>query len=139
MPPTQRNKKGRFADPFLFMSIFVPQLISNTIMARPDLLSADIITKHLDFHPLWHRSEESVTPPCITRELHAANWAAAIGMVNAIAIVAEQLDHHPDILIYGWNKLRISVTTHDRGGLTELDFKLAEKIDALALNFSSMN
>jgi 4a-hydroxytetrahydrobiopterin dehydratase len=68
----------------------------------------------------------------IVREIIAPNFLAAVGLINAIALAAEKLDHHPDILLYGWNKLRISSTTHDRGGLTELDFKLAREIDAIA-------
>ncbi|KXB97357.1 MAG: hypothetical protein AA908_07215 [Chlorobi bacterium NICIL-2] len=77
--------------------------------------------------------EEQPPPPVkIVREIVAPNFLAAVGLINAIALAAEKLDHHPDILLYGWNKLRISSTTHDRGGLTELDFKLASEIDALA-------
>jgi 4a-hydroxytetrahydrobiopterin dehydratase len=41
------------------------------------------------------------------------------------------MDHHPDLFVYGWNKLRITLSTHDQGGLTILDIQLAKKIDAL--------
>ncbi|MCS7170175.1 MAG: 4a-hydroxytetrahydrobiopterin dehydratase, partial [Candidatus Kapabacteria bacterium] len=39
--------------------------------------------------------------------------------------------HHPDLLLYGWNKLRVILSTHDRGGITELDITLAKKIEQL--------
>ena len=67
----------------------------------------------------------------IIRELVAENFVAAVGILNSVAILAEAMDHHPDILVYGWNKLRITASTHDRGGLTKLDFELAKKIDDL--------
>jgi 4a-hydroxytetrahydrobiopterin dehydratase len=41
------------------------------------------------------------------------------------------MDHHPDILIHGWNNVRLSVMTHSVGGLTEKDFRLAERINGL--------
>ena len=82
---------------------------------------------------MWRLSDENAPPQTIVRDILAANWIAAIGIVNAIALVAEGMDHHPDVLIYGWNKIRVTSSTHDRGGLTKLDFELAEKIDALSL------
>ncbi|MFN4769412.1 MAG: 4a-hydroxytetrahydrobiopterin dehydratase [Candidatus Kapaibacterium sp.] len=100
-------------------------------MARPELLSPELIQRHLEFHPSWRLEGNDVPPQRIVRELHAANWPAAVGIVNAIAIVAETMDHHPDILLFGWNKIRVTLTTHDRGGLTDLDFALADKIDEM--------
>jgi 4a-hydroxytetrahydrobiopterin dehydratase len=41
------------------------------------------------------------------------------------------MDHHPDVLLYGWNKVRVILSTHDRGGITELDIALAKKIEQL--------
>lgn len=102
-------------------------------MARPPLLSAEQITKALSDIPLWRLSDDT-PPPKIVRELSAANFVAAVGIINAIAILAESADHHPDILLYGWNKVRVSLSTHDQGGLTELDIALAKKIDELLLD-----
>ena len=51
--------------------------------------------------------------------------------VNVVAGIAEERNHHPDILIHGWNKVRLTVTNHSEGGLTEADFGLAHAIDAL--------
>jgi len=75
---------------------------------------------------LWNRVGDS-----IIRELVASNFVASIGIVNAVAILAESFDHHPDILIYGWNKVQIKLYTHSAGGLTQKDFQLARKIDEL--------
>lgn len=95
-------------------------------MTRPVLLNDEQLNDLITELPLWKK--EGIT---IIREIVAANFAAAVGIVNSIAVLAETADHHPDILIYGWNKIRISLSTHDRGGLTKLDFDLADKIDKL--------
>ena len=50
--------------------------------------------------------------------------------VNSVAEIAEEDDHHPDIDIR-YNKVRIALSTHSEGGLTDLDFEVAEKIDTL--------
>jgi 4a-hydroxytetrahydrobiopterin dehydratase len=93
---------------------------------RPDLLNAQDIEDNLRDLPFWNLEENK-----IVREIVLNNFVAIIGFVNSIAVFAEKMDHHPDINIYGWNKLRISITTFDRGGLTELDFSLAQKIETL--------
>ena len=95
-------------------------------MARPVLLNDEKLNDLISELPLWVHEGKT-----IVREIVAANFAAAIGILNSIAVLAETADHHPDILIYGWNKIRISLSTHDRGGLTKLDFELADKIDKL--------
>jgi len=95
-------------------------------MSRPKLLSEEDINELLKEVPFWNRENNT-----LIREIVASNFTAAIGIINSIAIEAEVLDHHPDILVYGWNKIRITLSTHSEGGLTELDFKLAKKIDNL--------
>ena len=97
-------------------------------MKRPDLLIEEQIEIKLADFDFWIRKDNS-----IEREIVVQNFAAAVGVVNSIAIFAEVLDHHPDILIYAWNKVRITSSTHDKGGLTELDFELAQKIETLKL------
>ena len=49
-----------------------------------------------------------------------------------MADAAEAANHHPDILVHGWNKVRLTLSTHCEGGLTEADLALAATIDALA-------
>ena len=67
----------------------------------------------------------------IVRDVKLADFAEAMRLVNAVAAEAEAANHHPDILVHGWNKVRLSVTNHAEGGLTEADFALAGRIDAL--------
>jgi 4a-hydroxytetrahydrobiopterin dehydratase len=97
-------------------------------MSNRELLSEESIADHLTELPNWERMEKT-----IVREKVAANFVSIIGLVNAIAVYAEQLDHHPDMLIYGWNKLKITLSTHDKGGLTEKDFELASKIEGIEI------
>lgn len=65
----------------------------------------------------------------IVREFELADFAAAIELVQRVARKAEEANHHPDILVHGWNKLRLTLSTHSEGGLTHADFALAERID----------
>lgn len=95
-------------------------------MPRPALLSEAEIAEHLKDIPLWRRDGAT-----IVREVPCSDFAAAVGLVNAVALLAERADHHPDVLLYGWNKVRITLSTHDQGGLTILDIRLARAIDAL--------
>ena len=66
----------------------------------------------------------------IVRTLTFASFRDAMAFVNAVADVAEATDHHPDIDIR-WRTVTLHAWTHDRGGLTLLDFELARRIDAL--------
>jgi 4a-hydroxytetrahydrobiopterin dehydratase len=75
----------------------------------------------------WRRSDER----SIERDLKFDDFAAATAFVNRVAELAEQANHHPDILIHGWNKVRLTLSTHSQGGLTEADFALAERIEGL--------
>jgi 4a-hydroxytetrahydrobiopterin dehydratase len=74
----------------------------------------------------WHAERET-----IVRELKLADFAAAIAFVDRVAALAEGANHHPDILVHGWNKVRLTLSTHSEGGLTEADFRLASQIDGL--------
>ena len=76
----------------------------------------------------WRRGEGS----SIVRELKFADFAAAIAFVNAVAELAEAANHHPDILVHGWNMVRLTLSTHSEGGLTDADFELAGQIDRIA-------
>jgi 4a-hydroxytetrahydrobiopterin dehydratase len=68
----------------------------------------------------------------IVREWKFKDFAEAIGFVNRVAETAEDANHHPDILVHGWNKVRLSLTNHSAGGLTDVDFEIAQKFDELA-------
>jgi 4a-hydroxytetrahydrobiopterin dehydratase len=66
----------------------------------------------------------------ITRSFQFRDFSTAMEFVNAVARHAEKESHHPDIDIR-YNKVTLTLTTHDEGGLTERDFELATKIDQL--------
>ena len=67
----------------------------------------------------------------IVRDFEFDDFLAAIAFVNRIAEAAESANHHPDILVHGWNRVRVTLSTHSAGGLTDKDFDLARVIDAL--------
>lgn len=75
--------------------------------------------------PNWKQEDSS-----ITRTFQFKDFPAAIQFVDSLATIAEKEYHHPDIDIR-WNKVRLVLSTHDAGGLTEKDFNLAKRFDAL--------
>lgn len=62
------------------------------------------------------------------RRFSAPDFAAALAFANRIGEEAERLNHHPDVLI-GWGRVEVTLWTHDAGGLTDLDFDLASRVD----------
>ena len=75
---------------------------------------------------VWRRDGEA-----IVRDVQVADFAAAIALVNGVAELAEKANHHPDILVHGWNNVRLTLSTHSEGGLTDADFDLAAQLDVL--------
>jgi 4a-hydroxytetrahydrobiopterin dehydratase len=67
----------------------------------------------------------------ISRSFRFANFIEAFGWMTRVALVAERLDHHPEWSNV-YNRVDVRLTTHDAKGLTELDFDLAARMDALA-------
>ena len=65
------------------------------------------------------------------RELKFEGFVEAFGFMASVALVAERMDHHPEWFNV-WNKVVIDLTTHDAGGISARDFKLAAAIDRLA-------
>ena len=66
----------------------------------------------------------------ISRQYRFNNFVKAIEFVNKVAELAEELGHHPDIVI-NYNRVTLSVITHDAGGITELDIELAKRCNGL--------
>ena len=58
------------------------------------------------------------------------DFKSSVDFLNKIEPIADEMDHHPDVCIY-YNKVVIQLTTHDVGGLSDLDIELAKKIDSL--------
>jgi 4a-hydroxytetrahydrobiopterin dehydratase len=94
-------------------------------MARRKLLTDTEIAARLAEVPKWTRMGSAITRSC-----EFEDFPEALAFINKVGVLAEAMNHHPDI-VNSWNKVTLTLTTHDRGGLTELDFELAKKIDAL--------
>ncbi|MEK7669965.1 MAG: 4a-hydroxytetrahydrobiopterin dehydratase [Bacteroidota bacterium] len=73
----------------------------------------------------WTRADKEIKKVCELKD-----FARAMSFVNSVALIAEKMNHHPDIDIR-WNKVTLVLSTHSAGGLTSNDFNLAKAIDAL--------
>ena len=78
--------------------------------------------------PRWSLVENR---DAITRTLRFKDFNAAWGFMNRVALAAEAMDHHPEWFNV-WNRVDITLSTHDAGGLTQRDVDLATRIDAFA-------
>jgi pterin-4a-carbinolamine dehydratase len=65
----------------------------------------------------------------LVREVRFPDFAQALAFVNRVGAVAEAMNHHPEIEL-GWGRVRLSIWTHTKNGLTKKDFELARRIDA---------
>ena len=81
------------------------------------------IQERLGRLPGWTRQGQE-----ISREYQFSDFVGAMAFVNHVADQAEKMDHHPDILVR-YNKVKLTLSTHSAGGLTDLDFTLAQRID----------
>ena len=89
------------------------------------LLSDAQIEQHLEGSD-WRRDGEG-----IVRDLSFGDFAGAIAFVDRVAEAAEAANHHPDILVHDYKHVRLTLSTHSAGGITENDFALAAAIDAI--------
>jgi 4a-hydroxytetrahydrobiopterin dehydratase len=89
-------------------------------------LNAEDITKYLSNLNGWFYINDS-----IEKEYKLKSFADAVALVVKIGIEAEKIEHHPDLLLHSWNKVKVTLTSHDLGGVTENDFKLAQTIDEI--------
>ena len=67
----------------------------------------------------------------LQRDLQFGDFAEAMAYVNRVAALAEEANHHPDVLIHGWNKVRLTLFTHSEGRITDADRAMAARIDEL--------
>ncbi len=95
-------------------------------VAEMDTLSHAEIARLLEKLPGWHHRGNA-----IEKHFDRKDFDGSMRFVNAIAAAANADDHHPDMSI-SWNDVGISLTSHDAGGLTGRDFRLAEKIERLS-------
>lgn len=89
-------------------------------------LAQEAVEKELERLPEWSGVNDA-----IQRTYQFKDFVAAMAFVNRIADAAEKAQHHPDILIR-WNKVTLTLSTHDAGGITGKDFALATEADKLA-------
>lgn len=87
------------------------------------LLTEDQIAGELKTHSEWSEMNGA-----IQRTYQFKDFVAAMAFVNTVADLAESAQHHPDILIR-YNKVTLTLSTHDAGGVTEKDFALAADAD----------
>ena len=99
-------------------------------MARPSKLDRTVVDAWLARHPGWVLEGDA-----LVRTFATADFAAALAFAVRLGMVAEKRDHHPDILI-GWGKARVLWSTHDAGGISQLDLDLAEVTEELAASRS---
>lgn len=95
-------------------------------MPRPPRLTDSEIRERLAAHPSW-----SLQGGKLVREFRFAGFGEAFGFMARVALFAEKTDHHPDWTNV-WNRVSVSLQTHDAGGVTELDFRLAAEMDRIA-------
>jgi len=95
-------------------------------MSRPSRLSDAEIADRLSSLPGW-----SLAGGKLRRDFLFRDFSEAFGFMARAALAAEKLDHHPDWSNV-WNRVTVELWTHDAGGLTELDFQLAEAMNRLA-------
>lgn len=67
----------------------------------------------------------------LAKETTFKDFKEALAYVNKVGAVAESMNHHPDILLHQWNKVKVCITTHDEGGITEKDFLFARKVEGM--------
>ena len=89
------------------------------------LIEKNQLDSFIEKNPSWIIDNKS-----IKKEFKFENFIEAFGFMSKVALLSEKIDHHPDWQnIY--NKVKINLTTHDKGGITTNDIKLAEAIDKL--------
>ncbi len=94
-------------------------------MPRPPRLSPDEVTTALRDLPLWSGDVAG-----LHRTVQLPSFRAAVARIVAIADVAEEMDHHPDVDLR-WRTLHLVLVSHSEGGVSALDLELARRIDAL--------
>lgn len=99
--------------------------VSKTIMANTMVLNATELNQKIQELPDWKIKDNT-----LTKTFEFKDFVTAIDFVNQLVEPAESAGHHPDLAI-SYNKVSVSLTTHDAGGITQKDFDLAREISQL--------
>ena len=94
-----------------------------TARSTTRLTDDDISTHVRNLGAPWHVADAS-----LTYDAEPSSMRESATLVTQAADIAEQLNHHPDMTV-GYHRLRITITTHDSGGLTALDFAFAAQLE----------
>ena len=88
-------------------------------------MTAEEVESHLGSTGGW-----TVDGEYLYKRYEFANFAESLNFVNKVGAIAENADHHPDIT-FGWGYTELRTMTHDRGGITDVDFALVKEIDTI--------
>jgi 4a-hydroxytetrahydrobiopterin dehydratase len=97
------------------------------------LLDEAGIQQSLEKVPGWE-----MTGAEIKKKFKLKNFVTALQFVNKVGELAESMNHHPDILINGYKFVTLTLSTHSAGGLTRMDFDLAQKVEKLQQEFQNL-
>lgn len=95
-------------------------------MPRPAKLDPEELARRVDALPGW-----TIENGKLHREFTFSDFSEAFGFMTRVALRAEAMDHHPEWSNV-WNRVVVDLSTHDAGGITELDLRLAADIDRVA-------
>jgi 4a-hydroxytetrahydrobiopterin dehydratase len=90
------------------------------------VLSGKEVENRLKDFPGWTFDKNQ-----IEKTFQFKDFNSALKFINELGAEAESMNHHPDIFLFSWNKVRITISTHSEGGITQKDFTLASKINGL--------
>lgn len=91
-----------------------------------DLLSQDAIAQELAAIAGWSRDGDA-----LRKTWERKGFNGAVALANVVAYVANEINHHPDITVHGYNKVTVATTTHAAGGVTSNDIALAKKLNSI--------
>jgi 4a-hydroxytetrahydrobiopterin dehydratase len=92
-----------------------------------DKLTDDAVSEGIEGTE-WRRDGDA-----IVRDVEFKDFKQAMAYVNRVADAAEEVNHHPDILVHGWNNVRLILSTHSVGGLTQSDLDMARRLDEVQI------
>ena len=101
-------------------------------MPKLNKLASDDVNQNLLELKTWNLDESGQK---ISREFLFSDFKQAWSFMNEVALNAEELNHHPD-WSNSWNRVVIALSTHDAGGLTAIDFELAQRINSLGAKYN---
>ena len=90
------------------------------------LVDVNKLNEFVSQNPDW-----SVLDNSLSSEFTFKDFSEALAFVVRVGIESEKLDHHPDIRLHSWNKVKLNLSTHSEGGITEKDFRLSAAISKL--------